>query len=562
VLEKPVSRFFLDNRRLPVLLAALGAGSLLIAGGFILRSSQEQEVQVAVAATQTALVPPTATFTPTNTSTPTATPTATNTPTNTPTGTLPPTNTPTPTATASPTPIPASIVTIDTGGYATPSTPPVTAIPTPVDPIDVPDGVVNIMLLGSDKRPDDAGYRTDTIIIVSINQREGTVNMLSLPRDLFVYIPGSTMARINTADLVGRAVGWPGGGPGMLKETLLYNFGITIHHYARVDFSGFQEIVDTLGAIEVPVDCAIQGYVLKEPRLTAADFTTYQEYIDYTGNEENWEPYTMPVGMQSLDGYMALWYARQRTGSSDFDRARRQQQVLRAIFNQSRSLGLTDALQVPQLWRQYSDLVETDMGLGNMLQLAPLAADLDSSEIQSYILTPDVLTGWQAPGANVFLPNPGAVEQIVTLAMQPPAQNYVINNTASVEVRNGTTVERLDEVAAARIGWEGLNTTPTGPADSTSYGETVIYDFTGSQRGRQLGVLQRVLRVPFDRVITQPDPNRVYDYVVILGQDYQSCTYNIALPFGDTTNGEDDTANGEEVPVDGADDSTGGEGDS
>jgi hypothetical protein len=244
--------------------------------------------------------------------------------------------------------------------------------------------------------------------------------------------------------------------------------------------------------------------------------------------------------MQTLDGYLALWYARQRTGSSDFDRARRQQQVLRAIFNQSRNLGLTDVLQVPQLWREYSDLVETDMGLGNMLQLAPLATDLDSSDIQSYILTPDVLTGWQAPGANVFLPNPGAVEQIVTLAMQPPAQNYVINNTASVEVRNGTTVDRLDEVAAARIAWEGLNTTPTGVADSTNYSQTVIYDFTGSQRGRQLATLQRVLRVPFDRVITQPDPNRAFDYVVILGQDYQSCTYNIALPFGDTTNGEEE----------------------
>ncbi|MEJ2149352.1 MAG: LCP family protein [Chloroflexota bacterium] len=509
-----MSRFSLENRRLPVLLAALGVGVLLIAGGFILRSSQEQEVQVAVAATQTALVPPTATLTPTNTSTPTDTPTVTPTPTNTPTGTLPPTATPTNTPTASPTPVPASIVTIDTGGYATPSTPPVTAIPTPVDPIDVPDGVINIMLLGSDKRPDDAGYRTDTIIIVSINQREGTVNMLSLPRDLFVYIPGNTMARINTADLVGRAVGWPGGGPGMLKETLLYNFGITIHHYARVDFSGFQEIVDTLGGIEVPVDCAIL---------------------------------TMPVGMQTLDGYLALWYARQRTGSSDFDRARRQQQVLRAIFSQSRNLGLTDVLQVPQLWREYSDLVETDMGLGNMLQLAPLAADLDSSDIQSYILTPDVLTGWQAPGANVFLPNPGAVEQIVTLAMQPPAQNYVINNTASVEVRNGTTVDRLDEVAAARIAWDGLNTTPTGVADSTNYSETVIYDFTGSQRGRQLATLQRVLRVPFDRVITQPDPNRAFDYVVILGQDYQSCTYNIALPFGDTTDEEEDVSPTAEV---------------
>jgi hypothetical protein len=75
----------------------------------------------------------------------------------------------------------------------------------------------------------------------------------------------------------------------------------------------------------------------------------------------------------------------------------------------------------------------------------------------------------------------------------------------------------------------------------------VIYDFTGSQRGRQLATLQRVLRVPFDRVITQPDPNRAFDYVVILGQDYQSCTYNIALPFGDTTDEEEDVSPTAEV---------------
>ncbi|HEC21830.1 MAG TPA: LytR family transcriptional regulator [Chloroflexi bacterium] len=527
-----MSRSSQHNRRLPVLLASIGIGASLITGGFLLRAQQEQEVAVAVAGTQTALVP---TATDTATPTPTETPTATSTPTSTPTGTLPPTATPTPTSTPSPTPVPPHTVRIDTGGYATPSTPPATAIPTPVDPIPVPEGVVNILLLGSDKRPDDAGYRTDTIIVVSINRREGTVNMLSLPRDLYVYIPGYTMARINTADSRGAAVGWPGGGPGLVKETLLYNFGITIHYYARVDFSGFREIVDTLGGIDVPVDCAIQGYVLKPPRLGPEDFATYEEYVEYTADEDNWELYTLPVGVQHLDGYMALWYARVRTGSTDFDRARRQQQVLRAIFNRSRSLGLTDVFRIPELWQQYSDLVETDMGLGNLLQLAPLAAELDSSRIRSYIITPDLVTGWQAPGANVLLPNPGAVEQLVTLAMQPPAENYVINNTATVEIRNGTPYDRLDEVAAERLAWEGLLTTPTGPADSTGYTETVIYDFTGRQRGNQLYTLQRVLRVPGDRVIVQPDPNRAYDYVVILGQDYQSCTYNAQVFYATPT---------------------------
>jgi LCP family protein required for cell wall assembly len=523
-----------SNQQLPYFIASLGVGVLLIAGGIALRARQNQVVELAIAATQTASITDTPSATPTETLTPTPsdTPTETLTPSITPTGVPSPTPTFTPTLTPSPTSVPAHLAKIDTGGYPTPSTPPPTAIPTPVDPIKVPDGVVNILLMGSDKRPDTGGYRTDTLIVVSINKKEGTVNMLSLPRDLYVYIPGWTMNRINTADARGSAVGWEGGGPGLIKETLLYNFGITIHHYARVDFSGFKGIVDAIGGIDVPVDCAIQGYRLREPRLGLEDFPTYDDYVAYTADLNSWEVYTLDVGVHHLDGYMALWYARVRQGSTDFDRARRQQQVLRAIWAQAQTLGLL--AHAPELWQQYGDLVETDMGLGNLLQLAPVAADLDTSRIRSYIITPDLLTAWIEPGtgANVFIPNAGAVERIVSLAMQPPAENYVIANTATVEVRNGTSGERLDEVAADRLGWEGLLTIPTGPApEGDGFGKTVIYDFTGRSKTSQLRTLQRILHVADSEVFVQPDPNRVVDYIVILGEDYRSCTYQMQEPL-------------------------------
>jgi LCP family protein required for cell wall assembly len=382
--------------------------------------------------------------------------------------------------------------------------------------------VVNIMLLGSDKRPDDGGYRTDTIIIVSVNRTEGTVSMLSFPRDLFVYIPGWTMARINTADSRGNAVGWPGGGPGLLKETLLYNFGVQVHYYARVDFNGFQDIIDVLGGIDVPVDCALQDWRLKSPELDLED-------------PDNWEKYLLPVGVHHMDGDLALWYARSRLTTSDFDRARRQQQILRAIWRQALQVGVIP--RIPELWGQYNDLVETDMGLGNLLQLAPIAADLDTSRLRSYFVTPDLLRAWTDPaqGASVLLPNPGAVEHIVALAVQPPAANYAAENTATVEVRNGTLTERLDEVAADRLGWEGLITVATGVADKTDYSKTVIYDFTGRSKTSQLRLLQRILRVSDANVIVQPDSARVVDYLVILGADYTSCTYNLNSPFGTPT---------------------------
>jgi len=389
--------------------------------------------------------------------------------------------------------------------------------------------VVNILLMGSDKRPDDGGYRTDTLVVVSINKAEGTVNMLSIPRDLYVYIPGYTMARINVADSRGAAVGWPGGGPGLVKETLLYNFGITIHHYARVDFDGFKEIVDILGGIDIPVDCALTGHRLRDTSVSANDFATYQEWVDYTGDDANWIEYTLPVGVHRLDGYMALWYSRVREGSSDFDRARRQQQVLRAILYTARSRGLLTLTRVPELWQQYNDLVDTDMGLGNLLELLPIAADLEPNEIRSYIIWPGYLTAWTEPGTNasVFLPNPGLSEDLIALAMQPPAQNYVVQNSVMVEVRNGTGIERLDEVAADRLGWEGLEAIPTGrAAEAPNFPRTVIYDYTGRQKTRQLILMQHLLRVADADVIAQPDPNRMVDYVVILGGNYQSCGRN------------------------------------
>jgi LCP family protein required for cell wall assembly len=425
--------------------------------------------------------------------------------------------------------VPAGTVGINQNGYPTPGTPPATEIPTPAIPIDVPNGVVNILLMGSDKRPDDGGYRTDTLIVVSINKTEGTVNMLSLPRDLFVYIPGWTMARINTADSRGSAVGWPGGGPGLVKETLLYNFGITIHHYARVDFDGFRDIVDILGGIDVPVDCSLTGARLKDTTKRASDFPDYQGWIDYTADENNWIDYTLPPGVHHLDGYTALWYARVREGSSDFDRARRQQQVLRAILTTARNNGLLSITKAPELWQQYGDLVTTDMGLGNMLQFVPIAADIQPNEIRSFILTPNLLTSWSDPqsGASVFLPNPGAVEDLVSIAMEPPAQNYVVNNSATVEVRNGTSIDRLDEVAADRLGTDGLDAIATGKsAEAPNQDKTVIYDYTGRQKTNQVVLMQRVLRVADVDVIAQPDPNRQVDYVVILGNNYQSCRSN------------------------------------
>ena len=141
------------------------------------------------------------------------------------------------------------------------------------------------------------------------------------------------------------------------------------------------------------------------------------------------------------------------------------------------------------------------------------------------MLTADKLQAWNDPGLNqvAYFPTDEGY-QFIQQAMRPPSQNYVISNTVSVEVRNGTNTPRLDEVAADRLIWNGIDAVATGYADAQSYDETVIYDFTGREKTSQLVLMQRNLHVNNANIITQPDPNRIFDYVVILGQDYTSCS--------------------------------------
>jgi LCP family protein required for cell wall assembly len=122
--------------------------------------------------------------------------------------------------------------------------------------------------------------RTDTIMIVTINPDGPTASMISLPRDLYVYIPGYTMNRINTALARGEEVDYADGGIGMLKQTILYNFGIPIHYYAQVDFQGFQDIVDAMGGVDLAVSCERSDWRLISPELDVED-------------PENWEVFTL-----------------------------------------------------------------------------------------------------------------------------------------------------------------------------------------------------------------------------------------------------------------------------
>ena len=248
-------------------------------------------------------------------------------------------------------------------------TPP-TAIPTAVATIALPAGVTNIVLAGNDV-PWPQGGRTDALLIVSINRENKTATILSLPRDLYVYIPGWTMNRINLALPHGHGVDYPGGGGGLLADTIEYNFGLSIDHYARIGFDGFSQVVDALGGVEVVLNCPLTDWRLKSPDLDPAV-------------EENWERHTLEPGIQQMDGDLALWYARSRRSTNDFDRGRRLQQLSRAILAKGLTLDLVD--DVPELWGAYREGIETDLSLPEILALAALAPAVYENGIQHLTL--------------------------------------------------------------------------------------------------------------------------------------------------------------------------------
>ncbi len=133
-------------------------------------------------------------------------------------------------------------------------------IPTPVPPVPVASDAINIVVLGSDQRPDWSEWHTDAIHIISVQTGRPAVSVISIPRDLYVYIPGFWMSRINFADSYGDAYDYPGGGTALLRDTLLYNLGIRADYFVRTNFDGLIGIVDTLGGIDVPVHCRLSDH--------------------------------------------------------------------------------------------------------------------------------------------------------------------------------------------------------------------------------------------------------------------------------------------------------------
>ncbi|GAB1470163.1 LCP family protein [Chloroflexota bacterium] len=377
--------------------------------------------------------------------------------------------------------------------------------PVPLQPLGNTE-TINFLLIGSDRRPNGTSHRTDTLLIAVVWYREGQVSLISVPRDTWLYIPTVGMDRINTAYQYGEFGDYPGGGMALLKDTIYQNFGIRIDHTAMVEFDGFRRTVDTLGGIDIPVACAYTDWRLISPELDQND-------------ENNWWLYTVGPGQVHMDGDLALWYARSRSKSSDFDRGRRQQEVIRTLFQKALQTGTFG--KIPQLYNDFASTVLTDMGLSDVLSIAPYTVNFTNANIRSYYIRPPYVLPWTTPGgAAVLLPQDSLNQMLIEAAT---LSNFAATReNITIEVSNGSSFDSMEALAASRLNYAGYETT-LGTADNRNYNTTVLVDYTAAQDPNQQQTIINVLGTYSASVLSIPDPNSKVQYRVIIGADYQAC---------------------------------------
>lgn len=296
---------------------------------------------------------------------------------------------------------------------------PPTALPTPVPE---PDGPVNILLLGADKRPEQLAGRTDAVILARVDPKQNRVALLSFPRDLWVTVPGYGEERINSAYFVGETKIGEGYGPELAKRTVSELTGLPVDRFVFINLQGFAAVIDKIGGIEINVPEPID-----DPAYPTEDFGTIAIHFD--------------AGCQVLDGERALQYARTRHQDNDFKRNQRQQQVLSAIFNTARRQGLFAQLtNLDEYTGLLKDDIRTDLTIPEMLSLAQVGARLQGENVKRYQIDSFKIYELQPPATFAVDPDDlkSVVAQFTGAAPDPPpaeVKGIPPSNAAAVECK-------------------------------------------------------------------------------------------------------------------------------
>ncbi|MBV9579642.1 MAG: LCP family protein [Chloroflexi bacterium] len=359
---------------------------------------------------------------------------------------------------------------------------------------------VNILLLGIDKRDDEPieGTRSDTMILASIDPVNKSAALVSLPRDMWVAIPGcgpragcvGGKQRINVAHGVG--------GPELAVQTVTADFGVPIQYYARVDFHGFQQMVDAVGGVVIDVDQPV-----KDDEYPTPDYGYQRIYFG--------------PGPQLMSGDLALQYARSRHGTTDFARAQRQQEVIVAVRN--RVLQLDMLTRAPELLGIAQNSITTDLKPVQMLALGKLVSQIDRDRITNLVIDANYVRPFTGPdGEDLLDPNIPAIRQAIVSAQKTAAHPEL---RAKLEVLNGSGTVGMGQKAADLLTAQGFNVVKIASAERSDYPSSVV-QVMGTDAAGAAQAVAGVLKMPETAIVSgDPPADASADIRIVVGQDFR-----------------------------------------
>lgn len=379
---------------------------------------------------------------------------------------------------------------------------------------------VNIVffgLRGGDLNDGDCPLCTDTIILLTVDPVIKTAGMLSIPRDMWVNIPGYGYSRINTAWTIGEADKLPGGGPGLAMETVSQFIGVPVHYYVQVDFGTFVSFINLIGGIDVYV----------EERMVLDPAGSGQDHF-----------VLKPGDYRHLTGKRALAYARCRHESQgcsggDFGRAKRQQQVILAIRDKVLSPEYFPQLvaQAPQIYAEFSSGIHTNLSFEDALKLAMLVKDIPVEGIKQGVIDSSMAipadTTLNGVPANVLRPVPDLIrilrDEIFVPGgpLSPLAQGDAVtlmqSDQARIKIINNTYTAGLEQRTASFLTGQGMQVVeygaPTGASNTTTL---ILY----SSKLYALRFLTDTFGVGSQQIIILPDPTSTVDIEIRIGEDW------------------------------------------
>lgn len=330
---------------------------------------------------------------------------------------------------------------------------------------------VTVLIMGLDYRDWNSGKeaaRSDTMILLTLDPLKKTAGMLSVPRDMWVSIPGFKHGKINTAHYLGDLYDLPGGGPGLAVKTVENFLGVPIHYYARIDFGAFIRFIDELGGVKIDVPEEIT--------------------IDLLGSGSSTKK-TLQPGVQVLPGEWALAYARARhTEGGDFDRARRQQQVIMGIRDRVLNFNMLPTLikNGDALYTELASGIHTNLTLEDATRLALLASQISEDDIRRGVLGEKYIKFGRSPdNLSILIPIPDKIhvlrdEIFATSGALSPLTPGGIEDQVRVEEASIVIVDQsgspgLGEATAQHLGSMGMDVMQLSEGQRSAYSTITMY---------------------------------------------------------------------------------------